>query len=283
MELKRELVLPNDDLPFRMFVFEGRNGNYKVTKHWHDSVELFFVFEGEIDFYINSSFFELKKGEFIVVNPNEVHSIDANRENFTIVLQIPPAVFHPYKEEEYIHFGNEGSNLARQDERMTDLIKNMYTAYAEKAFGYELEVLGYYYELLHLLVTSYRQEDADDEKRKQKKQLYKLFQITSYMQEHFREDITLEGVAETFGFSPTYLSRIFRRYADINYKTYLLNVRVEYAFKELLNTDLSVNKIAENNGFPDGRSFAKAFAARFGISPDKYRKEINKRQESDTK
>ena len=38
-----------------------------------------------------------------------------------------------------------------------------------------------------------------------------------------------------------------------------------------------INKIAENNGFPDGRSFSKAFAARFGISPDKYRKEMGKR------
>ena len=38
MDLKRELVIPNDDLPFKMFVFEGKNGNYRVTKHWHDTV-----------------------------------------------------------------------------------------------------------------------------------------------------------------------------------------------------------------------------------------------------
>ena len=101
-----------------------------------------------------------------------------------------------------------------------------------------------------------------------------LHNITSYIQEHYREDMALEKVAGIFGFSPTYLSRIFKKYANVNYKTYILNVRVEYAFKELVNTDKSINKIAENSGFPDGRSFTKAFAARFGITPDKYRKEM---------
>lgn len=283
MELKRELVLPNDDLPFRMFVFEGKNGHYRVSKHWHDSVEIFLVFEGEIEFFINSADFNLKAGEFILVNPNDVHSIEAPRENFTVVLQIPPGAFDSYKEEEYIHFARQKSQKPEEEKELVRLIKLMYTAYAEKQFGYELQVLGYYYSLLHLLVTSYRVEEPDEEKRRLNRQMHKLHQITAYIQEHYMEDITLEGIAELFSFSPTYLSRIFRKYANVNYKTYVLNVRVEYAFKELLNTDQSINKIAESCGFPDGRSFAKAFQKRFGISPDKYRRAIRKRQESATK
>lgn len=60
MEVRHELVIPNDDLPFRLFIFEGRDGNYKVTKHWHHSVEIFLVQEGRIDFYINNSTYPLK-------------------------------------------------------------------------------------------------------------------------------------------------------------------------------------------------------------------------------
>ena len=45
MEVRYELVIPNDDLPFRLFIFEGREGKYKVTKHWHHSVEIFLVQE----------------------------------------------------------------------------------------------------------------------------------------------------------------------------------------------------------------------------------------------
>ena len=283
MDLKHELVLPNDDLPFKMFVFEGKNGNYRVSKHWHDSVEIFLVFEGEIDFYINTSYYGLSRGKFIIVNSNEVHSIDVPKENFTIVLQIPKDEFEKYKVEEYMLFRHTSEGYKEQDAEFVRLIRQMYTAYAEKRYGYELDVLSDYYRMMYYLVTKYREENVNKERMKQSRQMQKLVKITSYVEDNFREDVTLERVAGIFGFSPTYLSRIFKKYANVNYKTYILNVRVEYAFKELLNTDKSINKIAENNGFPDGRSFSKAFLARFGISPDKYRKEIRKRQVSDMK
>ncbi len=30
MDFSHELIMPNDDIPFKMFVFEGRNGSYSV-------------------------------------------------------------------------------------------------------------------------------------------------------------------------------------------------------------------------------------------------------------
>lgn len=277
MDLKHELVLPNAGLPFRMFLFEGRSGSYRVTKHWHDSVEIFIVLEGEIDFYINSSYYCLSKGKFIIVNSNEVHSIDAAKENFTIVVQIPMEEFERYKEDHYILFKHNSGEYKEQNEEFVRLVCHLFTVYEEKRYGYECEVLSDYYRMLYFLLTSYRETDVDAERVKISRQMSRLFDITSYIQEHFREDVTLVSVASAFGFSPTYLSRIFRRYANVNYKSYVLNVRVEYACKELLNTDKSINKIAENNGFPDGRSFSKAFLSRFGITPHRYRKEMNKK------
>ena len=60
MEYRHEVVIPNDDIPFKMFIFEGKEGNYKVGKHWHQSVEIFLVTEGTIDFYVNSQYFPLR-------------------------------------------------------------------------------------------------------------------------------------------------------------------------------------------------------------------------------
>lgn len=282
MDLKRELVIPNADLPFRMFVFEGKNGNYRVAKHWHDTVELFLVFEGEIDFYINSDFYELSKGRFIIVNANEVHSIEVPKENFTIVVQIPPEEFERFKVDEYMMFCHTSGGNQAQDAEFVQLIRNMYTSYAEKRYGYELEVLSDYYRMLYFLVTRYREEQVDEERAKRNRRMEKLFAVTSYIQEHYMEEMTLETLAGLFGFSPTYLSRVFKKYANVNYKTYVMNVRVEYAYRELLNTGNSIHKIAENNGFSDGRGFSKAFRARFGISPAQYRKEM-KRQKSAAK
>ncbi|MDD2969006.1 MAG: AraC family transcriptional regulator [Lachnospiraceae bacterium] len=270
MEFRHELVVPNNDLPFRMFIFEGKNGNYQVVKHWHNTVELFLVFEGNIDFYINSVYYPISKNQFILVNSNEIHSIDAPRENLTIVLQIPQETFEAYREEEYILFK---STRYEEDSELISLIRNMYRIYADKKYGYELEVKSYFYKLLYILITKYKEKDIDKERIRQNRQLEKLSHITEFIQEHYQDDITLESVASKFGFSPTYLSRIFQKYAKINYKSYLLDVRVQHGFKELMNTEKSVSEIAENNGFPDSRSFSKAFCKRYGVLPSVYRKD----------
>ena len=54
MDFKYEMVVPNEDLPCKFFIFEGKNGNYRRANHWHQSVEIFLVLEGELKFYINN-------------------------------------------------------------------------------------------------------------------------------------------------------------------------------------------------------------------------------------
>ena len=48
MEYSHEIIVPNDDLPFKMFIFEGSQGGYIRQKHWHRSIEIFAVFDGEM-------------------------------------------------------------------------------------------------------------------------------------------------------------------------------------------------------------------------------------------
>lgn len=59
MEFSHELIMPNEDLPFKLFLFEGACGHYFRDKHWHRSVEIFAVFEGKLDFYLNSEVYPL--------------------------------------------------------------------------------------------------------------------------------------------------------------------------------------------------------------------------------
>ena len=46
MEFQHELVIPDEGLPFKFFLFEGSQGNYVREKHWHTSIEIFAVMEG---------------------------------------------------------------------------------------------------------------------------------------------------------------------------------------------------------------------------------------------
>ena len=272
MEFRHEVVIPNDDLPFKMFIFEGKDGSYKVGKHWHQSVEIFLVTEGAIDFYINSQYYPLKEQEFVIVNSNEIHSIECPDPNNTIVLQIPVDAFDGYRREEpYISFGRRGEEENRE---LMRLVEEMYQVYEKREYGYELKVKSLFYELLYLMLTRFRDQEQDATVIKQKRHLDKLSQVTRYMKENYKEEIRLEEVADRFGFSPTYLSRIFQKYAEVNYRTYLIDLRVKYAVRELINTEHEIGDIAMNHGFPDSRAFAKAFKKRYGCLPSEYRKKL---------
>lgn len=95
-QYQHEVIVPDKGFPFKLFLFEGYSGKYIREKHWHRSIEIFAVQEGELDFILDTTHYHLGEGEFIIVNSNEVHAIHANRPNHTIVLQIPLNQFASY-------------------------------------------------------------------------------------------------------------------------------------------------------------------------------------------
>lgn len=270
MEYTHEIIMPNDDIPFKMFLFEGKDGNYVRQKHWHRSVEIFALFEGELEFYINEIRYPLQPGEFMLVNSNEIHSILSPKKNQTVVLQIPLATFEKYYTDERFIYFSHSSRL--QDEEVMRLIREMYLAYQEKKCGYELKVQSQFYMLVYLLVTKYRKTEVNEDLIRHNKNLNKLSAITSYMKENYKKELSLESLAKTFGYSPTYLSRMFQKYAKTNYKTCLDNIRLEHAAKDLVNTEITIGEIAFNNGFANSKAFAKVFQAKYGMLPSEFRK-----------
>lgn len=277
-DFNHEIVIPNEDLPFKLFLFEGRDGNYRRAKHWHRSIEIFLVLEGELEFFINDVSLPLSAPDFVIVNSNEVHSIESPVPNTTVVVQIPVSCFAGYLgEDDYAVFSRQSEE---ENLKLVRLIVQIYEAYRKKEYAYKLKVQSLFLELLYLLVTSFMKKEEDQGNIRQKRHLDKLSGITSYMKNHYNQDITLESVAEEFGFSSTYLSRMFKRYANVSYKTYLLDLRTEYGRREMMNTDHSLGDVAFHNGFPDSRAFAKAFSKRYGCLPSEYRRRMKKGQES---
>ena len=270
MQFYHELIMPNQDLPFKMFLFEGQGGDYYREKHWHRSIEIFAVYEGSLEFFVNEEEYPLQAGEFMLVNSNEIHSIDSPQPNQTVVLQIPLKTFEDYfTGEQYIRFTHSPKV---QDEKVMEVIREMFAAYRDKKCGYEMKVKSRYYQLLYLLVTKYRELETNEDMVKRNKKLNRLSTITTYIKEHYAEELSLEVLAEVFGYAPAYLSRMFQKYAGINYKSYLQSVRVEYAFQELANTEHPIGEIALGNGFPNSKAFAREFKKKYGVLPSEYRK-----------
>ena len=268
MNISHELIVPETGFPFKLFIFEGGGGNYYREKHWHRSIEIFAVCSGELEFHIDNRKWHLTSGNFMIVNSNEVHSVDSPLPNETIVLQIPLKLFEDYfTGEQFIWFSHEPG---RRDERFMELIRELYGTYGRKACGYDLKMKSLFYQIMYLLVKDYRLMEVDDASVRKNKNLNKLSAITSYMKENYTGDLSLDEVARVFDYSPNYLSRMFRKYAGLTFKSYVQSIRLGYAVKDLDSGRYSITEVAMRNGFSGSRALARAFQKKYGMLPSEY-------------
>ena len=272
MDFSHELIVPETGFPFKLFIFEGSGGNYYRESHWHRSIEIFAVCSGELEFYIDDRRWHLTPDNFMIVNSNEVHSVDSPLPNETIVLQIPLKLFEDYfTGEQFIWFSHEPG---RRDERFMELVRELYGVYCRKACGYDLKMKSIFYQIMYLLVKDYRLTEVDESFVRKNKNLNRLSAITSYIKENYTADLTLEEVARIFDYSPNYLSRMFRKYAGITFKSYVQSIRLGYAVKDLEDGRYSITEVALRNGFSGSKALARAFQKKYGMLPSEYSAKI---------
>lgn len=93
-----------------------------------------------------------------------------------------------------------------------------------------------------------------------------------YVQEHYKESITLEEVSAAVGFSSSYFSVLFKKEAGEGFSKYLINVRMERARELLQETNYPVAEICREVGYSDVKHFVQTFRKATGLNPAQYRK-----------
>ena len=101
-----------------------------------------------------------------------------------------------------------------------------------------------------------------------------LDEVLYYIHRNYRENLKLETIAPLFGYSSSYLGKIFSKKLGINFNTYVDNVRIEEAKKLLEENTLKVYEIAEQVGYSNVDYFHKKFKKVTGTSPAEYRKNL---------
>ena len=169
--------------------------------------------------------------------------------------------------EQFIWFSHEPG---RRDERFMELIKELYQVYSSGQYGCDMKSKSIFYQIMYLLVKDYRLMEVDDASVRKNKNLNKLSAITSYMKENYTGDLSLDEVARVFDYSPNYLSRMFRKYAGLTFKSYVQSIRLGYAVKDLDSGRYSITEVALRNGFSGSRALARAFQKKYGMLPSEY-------------
>lgn len=99
-----------------------------------------------------------------------------------------------------------------------------------------------------------------------------IFQILSYIDQHFRENLTSLATAKHFGYEYHYFSSLFHSCFAMNFKDFLNIYRFEYACELMKKSEKSLTEIAMESGFGSIRTFNRIFLKCSGMRPSEFRK-----------
>ncbi len=92
-----------------------------------------------------------------------------------------------------------------------------------------------------------------------------------YIATHFATEITREEIADALGVSPSYVSRVFRRYTGMALWDYVNSFRITRARELLEHSDMTVTEVAFAAGFNEPAYFSRMFRKFTGKSPRHFR------------
>ena len=276
--MRHEIVSENPDIEAR-FYLSVDEGSY-VTPHWHNSLEIVYMLEGSMTVTFENRKVTILPEEFIIVNSGTIHGVTSQK-NRALVLQIPSTVFEKdVRNTDLFYFTvdmhpQNDIEITRLN-RLKKIFHDMYEVYDIQPEAYLLRFNSSLYEMLFTLIHSYSYKLAQKQINKNNKYLNRLKEITAFLNTYHNEQITVYQVADKFGYNPDYLSRFFKKYIGLTIIDYLYEIRINYVYQDLVDTDLNINEIFEDHGCSNYRVAMKFFKSRYGCTPKEKRKQINR-------
>lgn len=265
------LIQVNQKLPLTFSAVKFDN----IFLHMHSSIQLIIVLDGEFECYIEDKRYICKENDIFIINPRTYHHF-VSKNNATILSVLIDQNEFGLDEIEADKLAFSLNSMERSKHPRYDTIKyliyslirfnsmdNVNSIHTNKAISFSLfaQLMNDFQinlsESDHLNVTNY---DT-------------ITKITAYINDHYKENITLSFLSSHFNYSIAYLSRLFKKNLGSNFIDYYDELRINYSLNDLLLTNKRIEDIALDNGFENSRSYFRAFTNRYKLYPSKYRKE----------
>lgn len=111
------------------------------------------------------------------------------------------------------------------------------------------------------IITNFKKNHGDD----------KILNAQNWMEENYTDILTVDSVAHHVGMSPRHFKRRFKSATNETPLSYLHQVRIEVAKKELEGTKHNIDEITRLVGYEDSGTFRRLFKKLTSLSPREYR------------
>jgi AraC-like DNA-binding protein len=102
----------------------------------------------------------------------------------------------------------------------------------------------------------------------------RLQRVLNFLDEQWREPVTLADAARVAALHPQSMSRFFQQHLGMNFQDYLVKIRLGRAARSLLETNRTVADIAFHSGFNNLANFNRHFKSAYHQTPSEYRKTV---------
>ncbi len=248
--------------------------------HAHSDFEFLLILDGSGKIQVKNDAFDVKCGDCILINPNEMHEFDASDGGLTMIIMqfsrhflndyfpvlrntrfLSPLVRHAFCSDEYADFLKTVVTLA--------------VNYIEGGDFFALDCLWFATNILKCLYRKLPYEIlSENAYEEHKKRSDRISRISSYIDDNYLYPIRLQDIAEREQISVTHLSHFFTENFGITFQEYLNDKRLEQALRLAGVGSYSLAALSELSGFSDPKYLSKTFLRKFGYSFQEYKKNI---------
>ena len=235
--------------------------------HWHSYFEIEIVLSGSGKYVINDVEYDLSHYNVFFLSSTDFHYLTLDGEAVLINLSFDEEIL---PEEDMI------SHLFMQTENAFsfDAAEKARLISAAELLMHECSICGDGEgELLrYVLKCIFRKSKRGGASSEGEYKYYKgIKKAITFMQMHFKEDITLSAIAAEAGYHPTYFSELYKRVTGEGCTDALARLRVRYA-RTMLANGFSVSDACFLSGFGSLSNFTAVFKRLSGVAPSEYRK-----------
>ena len=241
-----------------------------LLAHKHDNFELMLCLNGTSTFLIDGKTYPVRKNDLIVYNRGVLHDEHAQQSYLDILCfgargirmpgRSPDAVTGPGTSP-IIHCGRYSAYIRHLFQSMVTY--SGINTPAEKAISYSCM-----YSLLNFVYAS---GITDREPGESQSDSVLCEQIEAWLADNYLKPVSIDDLAEIFGYSRNHIARTFHSKRGISPKQYLTGLRLGRAQSLLIHTTRTISDIALSSGYQNFNSFYYAFVKQFGISPRQFR------------
>ena len=271
LELYEKKVLSDEELPVQLAENRHTACGEIFRSHWHEHIEIHYVFEGGAMFHIDRECYEAQAGDLIIANRNELHAGYSTAVPYRASLLVfDPSDISRELGEQHLRF----QSLIRGDATLRQMMGEIFDARAEEGMGYRALCRAKVTELLVYLCRHYAVESVPPKELVQRKRdLERLQPALDYIERNYAERISVAQLAQLLCLSPDRLGHLFRDGVGQAPLQYINEIRLRKAMNLLKTEEHTVTEVAQAVGFFDYNHFGRLFRRRYGCTPNQVRQD----------